>query len=122
MVLPPGLATRLYAAMTGCFLLLLAALSGLFFIGLAWIGVDPTLWLIPPALVATLGLVMLSYRWLRRLLPIAAIMGMASAGFWAWAWATSEGLGWAIFVIPIGLSLGATALALGTLRLLGRTP
>ena len=107
--------------MTGCFLVLLAGLSAIFFLSLVWIGLDPTPWLVLSAAIAAVGVGLVSYRWLRTLLPIAALTGLASAAFWAWAWTEAEGVG-GLFPIFIGLSLGATALASATWRLEGRKP
>jgi hypothetical protein len=112
MTLPGTTAARLYSRTSGCLFLVLAGLSITFFAGLAWFGIDASGFVSPWYAVGVLGLALLIARGLRVLLLIAAAIGVASAGFWTFLWVTSEGIDWPTFVILIGPSLGASAIAL----------
>jgi hypothetical protein len=115
MTLSRRTAARLYARLSGVAFLLLALIGSLFFMGLAWYGIDASAFLWPCLVIGVLGVALLVARGLGVILIIAAIVGLASTAFWIWGWTTSTGFDDypLMFAVPLALSIVAALTAIG---------
>lgn len=93
MTLPRATAAGLYARFSGFMLLLLGFFGAMFFVGLAWYGIDLAAFVWPWLAFGVLGVVLLVVGARRVFLTGAALVGAGSLAFWTWAWVASSGFG-----------------------------
>jgi hypothetical protein len=104
---------RLYARLSGVAFLLLAFVGSLFFMGLAWFGINASGFIWPWMVMGILGLGLLVARGLHVTLVVATFAGLASTAFWIWSWAGSAGFDNypMMFAVPLALSIIAALTA-----------